>query len=536
MSKVFRRQRVKIVLLLIVVLAGFVYLRKEVFFRQRLEEIIKQSLVRNLPCKISIAAIKPHWLYGLVLRDVEISFPQISGFIFKINVEQAQVKFGFRQLVSARRLQLERLRLIAPVLTIHYLPEAEHNSNSLAQSLDNVKLKPISENLELVLENGEVSFAEAQTLVKNLSGSLFFNQEGLYFRDINIGLPATHKSGPAGLPATHKSGPAGLPATHKSGPAGLPDISSQAVQVHGELTDKLCSLTVNLDHVQLGNFDVLTNVALDLNKRVDNNITSLNGSLKTYGSVLNNRPFPEVNSSFEIKESKLRILTLNLGEQYDLRGVVDLHKPFNADLSLNFYQTMPHQLIARLSPEGAAPNFSGLVNGLIKISGPIMRPKVEGYLEAKDGHLGELNYLNADIYIKGRYPQLLITDSRICREAECFIMEGAIDLASLGSQDSLQLDFKSDQGVLWQGWDITASRDSQMHMSKSVSDDFKVTFDAFARPMRSGPEFMDSQADAAADEHDSELGLEYKIFGDKSITIRLKKDEGVLGMERRVKF
>ena len=86
-------------------------------------------------------------------------------------------------------------------------------------------------------------------------------------------------------------------------------------------------------------------------------------------------------------------------------------------------------------------NFSGLFNGLIKITGKLTQPKVEGYLEVNQGRIGELNFVSADINIKCRYPKISIVDSRICCEDDSFLVEAEMDFSELGQQDFLSLRF-----------------------------------------------------------------------------------------------
>lgn len=309
-----------------------------------------------------------------------------------------------------------------------------------------------------------------------------------------------------------------------------------ALKIYGEFSEAGLSLTVNLEHLNVGNFDILTNVALSLDKRFNlrDGTPRVCGRLKTYGSVLNKRPFPELSSSFEIQGEKLRILTFSLEDNYDLRGIISLASPFNVDLSLNFYQAVPNELFSQILPL-EKPNFSGLFNGLIKITGPLDQPKVEGYLEVKQGHIGDLDFVSANINIKGRYPKISIVDSRILREEDSFLLEGEMDLTDLSGspvaegpdlegRSPTHIKVKADKAILWQGWDITRKHKNQVHMSKSVADDLKVTFD------------MRDEAGASAEDYSNELGLEYKIFGDKLLRLRLKNDEGILGLERRIKF
>ena len=485
------KRKFLIFLLTIFTLIIFAYARKEIFFQQA-KKIIKQNLEKSFPVQLSIERIRAGFFYGLVLEDVEVNFPPISNFTLNLKVEEAWIGYNLWEAVFlGHQEDIRQLRLISPDINLSYLQGEDAGVvPGLSRSPEPLRQHEFT----LMLENGKISFGRNQPLLKNLQGKVLLTQEGIYFQDFR---------------------------------ASLKDNSPSTLRIYGELLEDELAFTANAEHLKINNFDILSNFALALNKRRDfqDKAQKVRGTLKTYGSVLNNRPIPELNSSFEIQDDKLRILTFSLGDSYDLRGIVGLRPPFNADLSLNFYQAAPSELVSRFSfPQ--EPNFSGLLNGSIKITGSISQPKVDGYLEAKQGHIGDLEFLSADINIKGEYPRISVVDSRILREEDSFLMQGEIDLANLERQDSLDLSFEADKGMLWQGWDITRKRENQVHMSKSIADDLKVTFDAF----------MEDERVADQDNDSNELGLEYRIFGDKLLKLRLRRDEGILGLERRMRF
>lgn len=494
-----KRRKVLIFLLVILCLAVFVYARRERLFQQA-KNLIKQNLEKSFPCELSIGRIRAGLFYGLVLENLKISFPQVLDVDIDIKVDQAWADYNLWQYVFSgsdnRQKDIRTLRLISPDFNISYPAQRRTQGvilSSVAQETELPKFVSLGD-FAFVLEDGRISLQNMPPIVKDLQGRVILSQEGLYFQDIK---------------GTIKDN--------------LPNI----LKFYGELTEKRLSLTANLDHVKFGNFDLLTNLTLSLDKRIEpvDQAAKIYGTFKTYGSVLDNRPFSELSSAFEIQDKKLRILSLTFGDNYDLRGVVDLSAPFSADLSLNLFQAAPHELISQFTfPE--QPDFSGLVNGLIKITGELRQPKIEGYLEARDGHLSDFSFVSADINIRGRYPRISIADSRICREEDSFIMEGEIDFTDLERQDYLELRIEPDSGLFWQGWDIARRQEDRVHMSKSIADDVKVTFDTFMQD--EGIDYEDS--------YTNELGLEYRIFGEQLLKLRLRKEEEILGVERRIRF
>lgn len=490
------RKRFIISLLMIFILAAFIYVRKETFLQQA-KRLISRNLEKSLMCKFSFAEINPGVFGGLVLKDLEMVFPQSSGLIFKLQVEEAFIDYNLKEIFfSKEKKKVRSLRLISPTINVTYSQAPLEGLVPFENERIYQKNRPgfPRQDFLLFLENGEISVGKTRLLLKNLHGRLRLNETGLYLEDI-IG--------------------------------SLSNSTQETFKLYGQLTSSGLDLTASFEHAKIGDFDILTNLSLNISKApsLPGRPTKITGVFKTYGSVLNYQPCPELTSTFEIQGDRLRILSFSLGDSYDLRGVVNLEDPFIADLSLNFYQAPVADLVALfISPEEV--NFSGLVNGLIRATGELKRLKFDGYLQAANGHFGKLDFVSADVNIEGRYPRILISDSRIQREQGVFFMEGEINLAQLEQQDALDVHLTADKGIVWQGWDITRSQEDQVHMSKDIPGDLKITFDAF----------MQDKLISYATTDRNELGLEYRIFGNKILKLRLKKDEGILGFERRVRF
>lgn len=443
---------------------GYIY-KKEILqqLKRQVNKWVKYKLEKELPCKISIGAVHPHLRYGVSLEDVKIDIPCGANLAFNIDIDRAFLKYNLWEALLFNRKK-----------DIH----------------------KTAEELTIFLERGQVSLKDTAYALKNLRGKLVLNQDGLCFQDMQ---------------------------------GSLNGIPGQSLAFSGQLTRQQFSSTFHFNHFKINGFDILTNLVVTLNKTTDiqDRVPKLCAILKTYGTVIDNHPFPELNASLQMRDKRLRVLSFSLGENYDLRGIVNLETPYDADLSLNFHQARPNELIALLlfSGDSRPPDFSGVINGLIKISGPLERPNVEGYLEAKQGHIGELDFLWANVNIKGRYPRVLIRDSRICREEGSFIIEGEMDLSELKKQN-FNINIEPDKGIFWQGWDVTRKRANQVHVSKNIADDFKVTFDSF----------MKNQTISAQDDSKNELALEYKMQGNQLLKLRIRGEEEIVGIERRTKF
>lgn len=360
--------------------------------------------------------------------------------------------------------------------------------------------KPSSDEVKeiaLNLQGGKLSIGGKEPILKELQGRIVLEDKVLYFQDIT---------------------------------ASLVNNPQETFKGYGELSQDHLSLTVALNHLKLGEFDILTNFSLDANRKSSSlsEAGKIYGVFRSYGSVLNERPFPELSSFFEIKDKELHIFSFTLGDSYDLRGVANLEKPYKLDLSLNFYQAALNELVAHFTLSGP-PDFSGLVNGFIRITGELPRPWVEGYIEAGKGHVGKLDFVSTEINLKGRYPRIELVDSHIWREETSFILEGGMDFSTqeIGPVNFVDIDLIPDKSLVWQGWGVSRGAQDQFHASKNIADDIRITFDSLIE--------TDNRSDFGSD-YTNELGLEYNFHGDKAIKLRIRGDEEILGIERRMRF
>ncbi len=293
------------------------------------------------------------------------------------------------------------------------------------------------------------------------------------------------------------------------------------------------SASALFNHVKIGDFDYQCQVDLEL---AIANFNNINGKIKTSGTVLDYKPFKELEGEFSIKNSILNILRLVWGEDYSLTGAVDMLRPYNVNLALNIKDGDVSQLFLICESEGETKNIvSGKVDGVVKVTGHLNKLITEAKLKASRGNLGGLDYESLNINLSGRGPVLKVVDSRILRKEGFITLSGEVDLKKVWSDDPAGgLIWKcGNEVVVWNGWDIVKQANSlELQMKKAVGSqkEFMVTFKGYLN---------DEQAweDTFADRRNKEsVGVEYNIDDARKVKMQLRNNEEIFSLENKVRF
>ena len=285
-------------------------------------------------------------------------------------------------------------------------------------------------------------------------------------------------------------------------------------------------IAVKLKHINFKNVDIVTE--LNLSGRIktkDDSGLVVEGKINSRNSILDYKPFKELNGSYQINNEVLEILSLKMDNNLALFGQVSLRPPYLADLNL----------IARFdSLDELNPPFSILeglltaqgVEGEFKLVGPIKNPDVKGWLNTDSGFLKGLgDYQKMSLNLKGKGKILKVIDSKVYHEEGSLTIGGEINLANENIFDDLELGM--DGGMLvWKDWKVTGDKkSSEVKLSKDIGDEFRINFKTYL-----------NDETGLSNSDNSQIELEYELDDSESIKMQIKKDESFLALEHNFQF
>lgn len=252
------------------------------------------------------------------------------------------------------------------------------------------------------------------------------------------------------------------------------------IRLSYKLEEKNQAVTdLSLKHLDMWGTDLHSH--LEIRSKHDQERRSTTFDISSSGTMIDLRPFFELNGSIRMDEDAFEITNLNLGESFKVNGIISRSVPQLIDLKIAINQTSLDRLISMIYGI-KKPFVSGIVSGEITIKGNMPCPKIKGRLEASEGHLGDLAFTSGSINIEGYGNRLLISDSRINTKDTWYRFEGGFDAENIKHNPLSGLRLVAEDGtVVWEGWKSNAGKTK---LSLGGSDD--VTF-GFKRYMNDSP-------------------------------------------------
>ena len=285
-------------------------------------------------------------------------------------------------------------------------------------------------------------------------------------------------------------------------------------------------LSLKLKHLNFKNVDVVTE--LNLSGRIetkDDLGLVVEGEISSRNSILDYKPFKELNASYQINNEVLEILSLKMDNNLVLSGSVSLKPPYLADLNL----TARFDSLDELNPP--FPIAKGLltaqgIEGEFKIAGPIKNPDVKGRLKAGSGFLKGLgDYQKISVNLEGKGKILKVIDSKLYHQEGSLTIGGEINLAS----EDIFADLKLGVGegiVVWKDWKVIGDKkSSEVKLSKDIGDEFRINFKTYLNDKK-----------ALSGDDNNQIELEYELDDAESIKMQIKKDESFLAVEHTYQF
>lgn len=282
--------------------------------------------------------------------------------------------------------------------------------------------------------------------------------------------------------------------------------------------------SLKLNHFKFKDFDVVTELNLEGELIRKDGHATIVGKIKTQKSILDYKPFRELEGTYQIEDGNLKILSLGLGEDYRLSGMVELQKPFLADLTLIIDGPDMADLLI-YSKDVKEDALSGRIKGEFRIIGPLTSPRVKGHIVVKDGNFGEIKYETMVVNLEGDREVIAIKDSWLYQKEGKLVIDGQIEPTKANIFEGVRIR-SGDERIVWKGWDIAKPKDSsELKVGKTVGEDFRINFKTYLNDELSTRETQDN-----------EVSLEYELGKSESIKMKLKGREEFLGLEHKLRF
>lgn len=188
-------------------------------------------------------------------------------------------------------------------------------------------------------------------------------------------------------------------------------------------------LSLDVDHVTtplghlLSDIETVVEVFDD-----DANPLLLRGEIRSSDSLLDYKPIRELAGHFEIKDNRLLLRSLSVGN-LSCRGSLELVYPFKVDLNVFLHNVAMEDFLNFWVRNKQYKSF-GTVSGEIDVSGTWDRLGLKGNLESHDGYVEQLEYNSIQLNAEGIYPRLSINPSLISRAGGLsFTFSGPFDLS-----------------------------------------------------------------------------------------------------------
>jgi len=291
-------------------------------------------------------------------------------------------------------------------------------------------------------------------------------------------------------------------------------------------------------------FEIISNARLSAEVGIDKRLETalVNGNLKTYGLIVNKKPFREIWFDFDLsvplkgsRQQKvhpmvLEIRDLSLGKDIKAHGRVVMDRPdYPVDAVVTLDNLNITQLLIDLKVQMPELSYiSGIANASFALKGPLTKLASHGKIDVRKGNLGDVYFESMTTVLRGNGPVLSIEDWRIVKKEGFVKLYGEIDLKNI--KGNLFKDVRyviDDQSIEWEGWSIVKEKynDLEIKATKPVSDTMNVGFRTFINDGIDTDEYRQT-----------EWELEYKLYQKDSVKFKTGGQQDYIGVEHREEF
>lgn len=289
-------------------------------------------------------------------------------------------------------------------------------------------------------------------------------------------------------------------------------------------------INTGLRHVDFKGIDIVGEVISTIGPKL--NVTEFDISFKNL--IINYTPlFKDIDIQGEYirKANLIKISSISVGDKNKKiiggYGKIGLSNGKYIDLYLTIRDLLLEEFILTKYNEEIA---SGIMNGELRMKGPLERVKTNAHFDVQNGKIQDLEFQSLITALKGEGNVINIEDGRIIKEEGNLIMSGEIDFGLFPDSKAFDdLKIETDQRVaVWNGWEISKRFESEkIKAQKKLAKDITFSFETYVNK-----DFLKTDQT----DRENEIEVEYKLDKNESLKMRLKDRESFLGLEHKVKF
>ena len=265
--------------------------------------------------------------------------------------------------------------------------------------------------------------------------------------------------------------------------------AKQGLEMVSNLRGTEFRLGLKLDHINFYGLDLVTAMDVHLiasDTKLDDRLWKFTGTFDTDYFILEFAPLEDFRGSFEVTPFGIRNLVSTWGKVFNLSGEASFQQPpegkFNVRVN-GFDLKNVRNFAAKPLPK----KLGGLMEGKLKIEGPLKKPEIFGNFTIKSGTLGRLDYDLGVLQFRGFLPRLQLYDSHVMRGRTSFLLNGALDF----SLDNLFYGMEirtPEKFAIWKGWELNTNQ-----------EDGSIELDAGPLPAMTVQAGINSSGDALGD-------------------------------------
>jgi len=179
--------------------------------------------------------------------------------------------------------------------------------------------------------------------------------------------------------------------------------------------------------------------------------------------------------------------------------------------------------LVNIFQKGLNLEWKGIVDGTFNISGMLQNPLIRAKLEVNNAKIGHLMFDTAYIDLKETNSILDFQHSMVYYKGVPAELTGYIDMKTKGGFDNISI-IPTAKSFIWKGVNILRDTGNKVVVfGQDINKDVSVFFQS--------PLTNDADSNKKP-----QIELQYKLLDGKDLLMRMKGDEGLLGIEHKIKF